>query len=387
MKILMVGLATFEQMAGGSARYLSGLSSGLREMGHEVAVRTAAQHVPSVGYIEKGFLGQLRRLLIRLLVSMPTTLWAVLVQRPDVVNVHFALDGLPTVVARLRGTALLVTFHGPWAAEALSTGRRGGWPLSTRARHAIEGFVYRRAGRCIVLSRAFGEVLSRRYGVDERRIRIIPGGIDTSRFGDLPSRATARRLLGLPEAYTIVTVRRLVPRMGLDLAVDALARLVPDLDAVLAIAGSGPERDRLELHAKQLGIGERVHFLGRVPEEQLALVYAAGDVCVVPSRELEGFGYVALEALASGLPVIATGIGGLGELVGGFEPRWIADADGGSFASIVKSLATEREIYPDPAACRRYAASMDWSRVIPLIAGIFEEAIDEVAPRRLMKRP
>jgi glycosyltransferase involved in cell wall biosynthesis len=380
MKILLVGLATFEQMAGGSARYVSGVSAGLSGMGHSVEVRTAATHVPTVGHTEPGIVGQLRRLMIRLLVTMPGTVWAVVSGRPDLVNVHFALDGLPAVLAAgIRGVPVVVNFQGPWAIEALATGRRGSWPLSTRARRVIEAFVYRRAQRSIVLSEAFGDLMRANYGVSSDRIRVIAAGIDTRRFEGLPSGAEARRRLGVPEAYTIVTVRRLVPRMGIDLAIDALARLAPRLDGVLVIAGAGPERNGLEALARSLGIERRVRFLGQVPDEQLPLVYAAADVCVVPSRELEGFGYVALEALAAGRPVIAAGTGGLPELVGRLEPRWVVSADPDALAAALLNLASRRADYPDSAACVAYAATMDWSVILPRVVDVFQEALNEGA--------
>jgi glycosyltransferase involved in cell wall biosynthesis len=382
VRVLIVGLATFEQMAGGSARYLSGLTAGLRRLGWQVEVRTAARDVPTVGYSQQGLPGQLRRALTRGLWVMPRTFLTVLWRRPAVVNSHFALDGLPAVLAAsIARVPVVVTFHGPWAREAVATGRRGGWPLSTLARRSIESFVYRRARRCIVLSRSFGEVLVHEYGVRPSLITVIPGGIDTQAFASLPSPAEARRRLGLAERYTLVTVRRLVPRMGLDLAIDALAQLAPGLDAQLVIAGRGPDRPRLEAHAASRHVAERVRFLGRVPDADLPLLYAAADVCVVPSRELEGFGYVALEALAAGAPVVAAGTGGLAELVGGLEPRWVVAADGAAIAAAIQALVKTPDGQPDRAARQEYARSMDWALVVPRVVRVIEAASGETGRR------
>ena len=380
MKIVIVGLATFDQMAGGSARYLSGLAVALRARGHDVEVRTAASHVATSGYTEAGLAGQVRRMAKRFLAYMPGTFWSVLAKRPDIVNSHFALDGLPAVLAAsVIRRPVVVVFQGPWALEAIATGRRGAWPGSTRLRQLIERFVYRRARRCIVLSQAFGDILVNEYGVARSRIRVIPGGLDTGRFADLPGRAESRRSLGLDERFTMVTVRRLVPRMGLDLAIDALAEISEETDAQLVVAGRGPELGRLQQHARQRGVADRVMFLGRVDDADLPLLYAAGDVCVVPTRELEGFGYVALEALAAGTPVVATGTGGLAELVGGLEPRWVTAADGGAIADAVKRLMGSLESFPDGEACRAYARTMDWEAVAPRVEGVFREAVE---PRR-----
>jgi glycosyltransferase involved in cell wall biosynthesis len=375
LRVLIVGLATFEQMAGGSARYLSGLVAGLRRLGWQVEVHTAARHVPTVGYSQQGLAGQLRRALTRALWVMPRTFVIVLWRRPDLVNSHFALDGLPAVLAAaITRVPVVVTFHGPWAQEAIATGRRGGWPLSTRVRRSIESFVYRRAHRCIVLSRSFGEILVHDYGVRPSLISVIPGGIDLQAFADVPPAEEARRRLRLAERYTLVTVRRLVPRMGLDLAIDAVALLAPELDAQLVIAGSGPDRARLEAHAATRNVADRVRFLGRVADAELPLLYAAADVCVVPSRELEGFGYVALEALAAGTPVVAAGTGGLAELLGRLEPRWVVAADGAAIATAIRALRTEPDSQPDRAARLAYARSMDWALVLPRVARVFESS-------------
>lgn len=376
MRILIVGLATFDEMAGGSARYLSGLADGLRRDGHSVQVRTAAGHVSTVGFTERGLFGQLRRAAARVVLVMPGTFWAVVAGRPDVINSHFALDGLPAVLAAaLVRRPVVVTFHGPWALEAVATGRRGRWPLSTTLRQLIERFVYRRACRCLCLSDAFAELLAARYGVSRSRISVIPGGIDAARFAGLPAPSDARRGLGLPERYTMVSVRRLVPRMGLELAIDALARISPGIDAQLVIAGSGPEDSALEAYAAAQGMSDRVRFLGRLPDEDLPMLYAAGDVCVIPSRELEGFGYSALESLACGTPVICVGTGGLGELVGALEPRWVVEPDAAAICGAVQALVADRGAFPSSAECAAYASTMDWSRVLPRIIAVYEEQI------------
>jgi glycosyltransferase involved in cell wall biosynthesis len=163
--------------------------------------------------------------------------------------------------------------------------------------------------------------------------------------------------------------------MGLELAIDALAELAPAVDAQLVIAGSGPERERLEGHARERGLTHRVTFLGRVADEDLPALYAAGDVCVVPSRQLEGFGYVALEALASGTPVVAAGTGGLAELVGGLEPRWVVAADARSLADAVRPLAAGAAGFPSREERVDYASRMDWTKVLPRVRAVFEQAI------------
>jgi glycosyltransferase involved in cell wall biosynthesis len=375
VKVLMVGLGTFEQMTGGSARYMSGLRDILVSLGHDVRVRTASTVVGSPGYVEVGLRGQVKRSLQRLLIHLPGSALAVVRFRPDVVNSHFALDGLGAVAtARLLRIPVVVNFQGPWSGEALASGRRGRFPLSSRFRHWLEGWVYRRASICIVLSRAFGEILTGDFGVKSERVRVIPAGFDPAPFENV-SKAAGRERLALDDDPTAVSVRRLVPRMGIDIAIRAIARLPREKVSKYLVAGSGPERESLESLAAEAGIADRVVFLGRVSDEDLPWLYAAADFSIVPTRELEGFGYVALESLAAGTPVIATSNGGLVDLVGGLEPRWLTEATPDAVAAAMLNLVDRRSEFADAAACRAYAADFTWAKVGARIAELFEHLV------------
>ena len=152
---------------------------------------------------------------------------------------------------------------------------------------------------------------------------VVPPGVDTARIRPLDEaeRASVRRELGLPVyAPLVVSVSRLVPRKGMDTLIRAAARLgrtEPDL--VVAIAGSG--RDRRRLEGLVASTGAPVRLLGRVPEELLPGLYGAGDVFAMLCRsrwgglEQEGFGIVFLEAAAAGVPQVAGESGGAAEAV------------------------------------------------------------------------
>ena len=152
---------------------------------------------------------------------------------------------------------------------------------------------------------------------------VVPPGVDTARFQPLDSaeRASVRQELGLPvDAPLVVSVSRLVPRKGMDTLIRAAARLrdrVPDV--VVAIAGSG--RDRARLEGLIASTGAPVRLLGRVPDEVLPGLYGAGDVFSMSCRnrwgglEQEGFGIVFVEAAAAGVPAVAGESGGSAEAV------------------------------------------------------------------------
>ena len=173
----------------------------------------------------------------------------------------------------------------------------------------------------MTLTGAFKRLLVERYGVEPWRVAVVPPAVDLRGFspGD---KLEARESLGLPaDGQVVVSVRRLVPRMGLETLLAAWARLGDTAERTLLIVGEGPERRHLEYLAEDLGIADSVTFAGRLGEEDLVSSYRAADVSVVPTTELEGFGLIVLESLACGTPVITTDVGGLPEATTGLRGR------------------------------------------------------------------
>lgn len=299
----------------------------------------------------------------------------------DVVDAHFALTALlPVVFGPLRRKPLVVHFQGPWADEGAVQGENRRRSVVKRA---IERPVYHRAARVIVLSYAFKRLLVERYAVAPWRIAVVPPGVDLDAFrpGD---GAEARVRLGLPAEKTIVlTVRRLVPRMGIDVLLEAWAQLGPDPDGVLVVVGQGQERANLEAQAARLGIQRSVRFLGRVDEAKLLDCYQAADMVVLPSVALEGFGLTALEALACGAPVIATTTGGLPEVLSGLDPTLIVPAgDAQALASRIAEARAGALPLPDAGRCRAHAESFSWHRAGVRHQAIYADAANP-APRLL----
>ncbi|MSQ31449.1 MAG: glycosyltransferase family 1 protein [Dehalococcoidia bacterium] len=166
-------------------------------------------------------------------------------------------------------------------------------------------------------------LLTQIYRVPAERVAVIPLGVDLEQFtpGD---QAEARSRLHLerqgiaPDARLLLAVGRIEPLKGLDILIRAVAQLNERQPAVLAIIG-GDDRAaadvaKLSALAEELGVAEAVHFLGSRPHEALPDYYRAADVVVVPSF-YESFGLVAVEAMASGVPVVASRVGGLASTV------------------------------------------------------------------------
>ena len=298
----------------------------------------------------------------------------------DLVNSHFALYAFPWLRHLPSHVPLVVNFHGPWAeemrAEAGGLKRR----ITARAARWIERSVYRRADRCITLSAAFRDLLHERYGVPLDRIRVIPGGVDLTRYLAAPERPHAREQLGWPKDRRILlSVRRLARRMGLALLIEAVAAVRMEFpDVLLLIGGKGAERDRLQDQIVAMGMTDHVRLLGFVAEADLPTAYAAADFSVVPTVALEGFGLITVESLASGSPVLGSTVGGTAEILTPLNPGLLfAEPTPHAMAERIRAVLRGEIELPDRKVCREYSQHYGWPVVVPKLLAVFTEAIEE----------
>ncbi len=214
-------------------------------------------------------------------------------------------------------------------------------------------------------------------------LTVVPCGIDSSRFRPLDDdeRGSVRSRHGLHDGPLVLSLSRLVPRKGMDVLIDASARLarrIPDLQ--VAIGGSG--RDRRRLDARVARTGAPVTFLGRVPEDDLASVYGAADVYAMLCRnrwaglEQEGFGIVFLEAAAAGVPQVAGNSGGAAEAVLHGVTGLVVDDphDVGAVEDALERLLTDAAMRSDMGAKGRERAihEFDYDRLAPRLAAAIE---------------
>jgi glycosyltransferase involved in cell wall biosynthesis len=353
VRVLSIGVNWFAVGSGGLDRVFHDLTTSLPQAGMDITGLVlgppdAAQR--SGGVVQAFGRGG----------ALPKRLWCartaigthLSTRETDLVAVHFALFALPALDL-LHRQPMVMHFHGPWADEAAA---EGAGALGQILRRRMERAVYRRADRVITLSHAFAGYVSRVYGVDPRRVRVVPGSVDIARLAPTLSRQAARQRLGWPEnARVLLAVRRLVRRMGLDRLIEAMPAVIAAIpDTRLMIAGRGAEHIRLQKLAQDRGVADKIRFLGFLADDDLPVAYRAADINVVPSLALEGFGLTAAEALAAGTPSMVTPIGGLPEVVGGLAQDLIFRSS--SASDIADGLiAALRHGVPDETACLKHA--------------------------------
>jgi D-inositol-3-phosphate glycosyltransferase len=218
------------------------------------------------------------------------------------------------------------------------------------------------------------------YGGKPEKIRVIPGGVDLRAFhpGD---RGEARRELGLLGlGRVLLFAGRLQPIKGLDLLLRAVS-FMPDgrgmrLLVVGGNAGRADELARLKALAGELGVGDKVAFMGVVAHERMPLFYNAADVCVVPSHH-ESFGLVAVEALATGTPVVASRVGGLATIVRNGETGYLVDEPSPeAFALHLCLLLSDEGVRRVMAgAARPSVRKYEWSLMARRILRVYEAQI------------
>lgn len=304
--------------AGGQNVHVAALAAALAARGHDVAVHTRrnspAQRPTALApgavleYVDAGPAVPLDK--DELAPHMPAFAvrlaerWAA--RRPDVVHAHFWMSGLAALTAA-DGVPVVQTFH---ALGAVKRRWQGQADASPPGRIAAEREIGRRAR--LVLATCTDEVHElRALGVPEERVEIVPCGVDVDTFR--PDGPVAQRPAG---RHRVLSIGRLVPRKG----VDTLVRAVRDLpDVEVIIAGGSPDDEeavRLRHLAGAYGLSDRVRVVGSVARAQVPALMRSADV-VVSVPWYEPFGMVPLEAMACGVPVIATAVGGHLDTVAG----------------------------------------------------------------------
>jgi len=251
---------------------------------------------------------------------------------------------LPTLVRSAR-TADLIHAHDSHAvALASAASRLSGTPfVATRrmTRPLRSAGPWRRASRLIAISRAVRQSLIE-SGIEAAAIDIVTPAIDVAATARVTPYDWNARPGIHPGSFKVVAVSALTREKGIDLLVQAMAEpAIASADIDCVVAGDGPERDQLVTLARALGVAEHVHFMGHMADP-LPLIAAAG-VLLVPSRE-EAFGSTILDALALGIPVIGTEVGGIPEALSHGGGVMVPAGDGSALAAEVQRIAGDADL-------------------------------------------
>lgn len=281
----------------------------------------------------------------------------------DVVHAHSIYTANAAAVLPNR-PPLALTVHSPAIQEVVYNWRHRG-PLGKATAWLGTGQIRRLEQRALqaatavhVLSRHTDGELRREYPGDRGERRIIPHWVDPAWFRQV-SRSVARDRLGWPQNTKIVfTVRQLRHRYGIDTAIDAAAPLVANGQCELYIAGAGADAGKLTAQAAEVCPKGGIRLLGRLSDEDLRLAYEAADLFVLPTRALECFGLIVLEAFACGLPVIATDVGAIPESVAPVTPEFLVPPDNPiALREKLSAVLTGRLVSPSEETLVRYVAN------------------------------
>ncbi len=284
----------------------------------------------------------------------------------DVVHGHALLSYDGAAGLYLGQAKTCFSLHSPIRPEIVAGAR--GRSFFRRARSYVAGELCHRIERkCLQVTRVITVdsrytqlLLVQLHGKElGQRIHVIPGWVDLTRFRIASDRGHAKQVLGWPtDRPVLFTLRRLVPRMGLENLIAALRHVKSNgFSPLLVVGGTGPLLAELKRLVRNLDLEGCVRFSGYVPEDLLPTMYASADAFVLPTTALECFGLIALEALASGRPVLATPVGAIPEIVADVEPQWLAaDESTEAIARLLLAFLRNNLPHHDPARLRAAVA-------------------------------
>ncbi len=297
--------------------------------------------------------------------------------RANIVDAHFGYpDGYAALLlGRWLRLPVVLTLRGKEEGQSRSD-------VAAPLKRAIVG-----ADQVITVSAAL-QALAIEQGADPARVQVVGNGVDVAKFTAVP-RLEARRQIGLPaEAEVLISVGTLSEEKGFHRVIECLPGLLASHPALhlMIVGGAGPAGDvgpELKRTVRALDLGNRVHFLGPVPPDHVKVALSAADVFVL-ATSYEGWANVFLEAMACGLPVVTTSVGGnaqvvnarsLGRLVPVGDTRCLQEA-------IDDALRTSW----DRASIRSYAESNSWDRRMPPLIDAYHQLLTRSQQERAQTR-
>lgn len=387
---ILIGADTYYPNVDGASYFTQRLATQLKKRGHEILVIASSptRHTALFSHDGVDCLG---------IFSLPTIVHkdyrfsppffikdkiraAIQNFKPDVVHIqsHFMISRTVAKVAQELGIPLVATNH--FMPENLL--HYGNLPERVEkqlAKLAWKDFcsVFKKISIVTTPTKTAADVL-KNNGLLQPAIA-LSCGIDLKRFNPKNSGEYLRERYKIPNVPVLLSVGRLAPEKNVDQTIEAFSLLPNQLKAHLVIVGNGTERERLEHLAENLGIKDKVTFTGFVPDEDMAAIYSLAHVFVT-AGEAELQSLVTMEAMASGLPVIAIRAVALPELVHENENGFLFEpGDVTSFSSYIERLFTDDALHSNMSQkSLEIIGKHDIEKTIPTFEKLYEQAINGI---------
>lgn len=379
----------FPPMVGGEGSYTYGLAKAILDWGHRVTVVTTDLHCESGASEENGF-----RIIRTPTVKLPTLklfsfqngakrLIKDLSGKGHIDILHNTNDYCNVNISkRDTNIPIIATIHHPYATEKKIIKEKLGYTDSIHyyfyrridflAR--IEKKICERVDSIIAVSNYTAKVLVEEYQVSPKKITVIPNAVDINRFNPKIDGHAIRVKLGLHSEPIILFVGRFDHTKGIEYLINAFSMLIKEIsDAKLVLVGKGPLKKSLQLRLNNSALKKSVIFYGAASDKDLAYIYAASDVVVLPSL-IEGFGIVLLEAMATAKPCVAAKAGGtedaIENAVTGF---FVPPADSKALFEKLLLLLKDKELSKKfgDASRKRVEKMFAWERVAQQTVGLY----------------
>ncbi|RLF06421.1 MAG: hypothetical protein DRK00_01640 [Thermoprotei archaeon] len=297
--------------------------------------------------------------------------------RPHIIHSHDWLTAPASVALKhLLKAPLIVTIH------ATEYGRSRGSIVTPLQRqiHYWEWRVCYEAWRVLVCSEWMKREVAAAFSLPEDKLLVLPNGINVEELDKHRPLEGERSRYALPWEKIVFFAGRHVYEKGVDVLLEA-ARIILSRrrDVKFVIAGDGPMRLHLMWLASRYGLGDKVFFTGRLRDDELYRAYKLADIVVIPSR-YEPFGIVALEAMASGKPVVASNVGGLSEVVvNGETGLLVPPEDPEALARAIEELLENPRLAEEMGVRgrRRVEELYRWDKIVRFLEKIYRRVLEE----------
>ncbi|MEM2841684.1 MAG: glycosyltransferase family 4 protein [Thermoproteota archaeon] len=324
LKVLMLSWEYPPRVIGGLATHVKNLTDELRSIGVEITLLTC--NYPGAPETEKLGNMTVRRVESYTAPTPDFASWIMLMNitmereavktikewgRIDLVHAHDWLVAKPAIsIKHLCRVPLISTVH------STEQGRRRGLHSDYhRMIHQIEWWLTYESWKVICCSNYMKEEVMRFFNTPPDKIAVISNGVDATRFERYNCSREFRSRYAVENERIVLYVGRLVPEKGTNVLLGAMPRVIRSHpEAKLVVVGEGYYKEELMRIASQINLSQKVYFTGYLDDDTLRSIYKCASVAVFPSL-YEPFGIVALEAMASGVPVIVSNTGGLSEIV------------------------------------------------------------------------